>query len=65
MKRYDALNAQVLQQRNGAPIRIDIQGRDHLQSQRPDVMLEAATTSFQLHLQVPFEQAADYYNAPR
>jgi hypothetical protein len=26
-------------------------------------MLEAATTSFQLHLQVPFEQAGRYYNA--
>jgi gamma-glutamyl:cysteine ligase YbdK (ATP-grasp superfamily) len=63
MKRYDALNAQILQQRDGAPIRIDIQGLDHLRTQRPDVMLEAATTSFQLHLQVPFEQAARYYNA--
>jgi hypothetical protein len=63
MKRYGALNAQVLQQRAGAPIRIDIQGRDHLQVQRPDVMLEAATTSFQLHLQVPFERAAGYFNA--
>ncbi|HWR76798.1 MAG TPA: glutamate--cysteine ligase [Thiobacillus sp.] len=63
MKRYGALNEQVLQQRNGAPIRIDIQGQDHLQTHRPDVMLEAATTSFQLHLQVPFKQAAHYYNA--
>jgi hypothetical protein len=63
MKRYGALNAQVLQQRKGAPIRIDIQGLDHLQTQRPDVMLEAATTSFQLHFQVPFNQAARYYNA--
>jgi len=63
MKRYDVLNAQVLQQRNGAPIHIDIQGRDHLQTNRPDVMLEAATTSMQLHLQVPFNQAARYYNA--
>ena len=63
MKRYDALNAQVLQQRNGEPIHIDIKGRDHLQSRRPDVMLEAATTSFQLHLQVPFEQATGYFNA--
>jgi len=63
MKRYDALNAQVLQQRKGAPIRIDIQGPDHLQTERPDVMLEAATTSFQLHLQVPFHRAARYYNA--
>lgn len=63
MKRYDALNAQILKQRNGAPIHIDIQGQDHLRTHRPDVMLEAATTSFQLHLQVPFDQAARYYNA--
>ena len=63
MKRYDALNAQVLQQRKGEPIHIDIQGRDHLQVQRLDVMLEAATTSFQLHLQVPFKQATNYFNA--
>ncbi|OGU22068.1 MAG: glutamate--cysteine ligase [Hydrogenophilales bacterium RIFOXYD1_FULL_62_11] len=63
MNRFDVLNAQVLQQRDGAPIRIDIEGADHLQLSRRDVMLEAATTSFQLHLQVPFEQAARYYNA--
>ncbi len=63
MKRYDALNSQVLRQRNGEPIHIDIQGQDHLQARHPDVMLEAATTSFQLHLQVPFEQAAHYFNA--
>ena len=63
MKRYAALNAQVLGQRKGAPIRIDIEGRDPLRTQRPDVMLEAATTSFQLHLQVPFDHAAGYFNA--
>ncbi|MDP1925648.1 MAG: glutamate--cysteine ligase [Thiobacillus sp.] len=63
MNRFDVLNAQVLQQRGGAPIRIDIEGADHLQLSRRDVMLEAATTSFQLHLQVPFEQAGRYYNA--
>jgi hypothetical protein len=63
MKRYDVLNAQVLQQRDGAPIRIDIEGEDHLRLSRPDVMLEAATTSFQLHLQVPFALAGRYYNA--
>lgn len=63
MKRFDVLNAQVLQQRGGAPIRIDIEGADQLHLRRPDVMLEAATTSFQLHLQVPFAQAARYYNA--
>jgi hypothetical protein len=63
MNRFDVLNAQVLQQRNGAPIRIDIEGCDHLVLSRPDVMLEAATTSFQLHLQVPFDRAGRYYNA--
>jgi hypothetical protein len=63
MNRFDVLNAQVLQQRDGAPIRIDIEGEDQLHLRRPDVMLEAATTSFQLHLQVPFKQAGRYYNA--
>jgi len=63
MNRFDVLNAQVLQQRDGAPIRIDIEGVDQLHLIRPDVMLEAATTSFQLHLQVPFEPAGRYYNA--
>ncbi len=63
MNRFDVLNAQVLQQRDGAPIRIDIEGADQLHLLRPDVMLEAATTSFQLHLQVPFARAGRYYNA--
>lgn len=63
LKRFDVLNAQVLQQRDGAPIRIDIEGVDQLHLSRPDVMLEAATTSFQLHLQVPFQRAGRYYNA--
>lgn len=63
MKRFDVLNAQVLQQRGGRPIRIDITGADQLQLSQPNVMLEAATTSFQLHLQVPFALAARYYNA--
>jgi gamma-glutamyl:cysteine ligase YbdK (ATP-grasp superfamily) len=63
LNRFDVLNAQVLQQRGGAPIRIDIAGEDHLQLSRFDVMLEAATTSFQLHLQVPYAAAGRYYNA--
>lgn len=63
MKRFYALNAQVLQQRGGTPIHVDIEGTDQLHLSRPDVMLEAATTSFQLHLQVPFERAGRYYNA--
>nr|MCU0812651.1 glutamate--cysteine ligase [Thiobacillaceae bacterium] len=38
LNRYDVLNAQVLQQRKGAPIRIDIAGDDHLLLERQDVM---------------------------
>lgn len=63
MKRFDVLNAQVLLQRDGAPIEIDIAGEDVLSLRHHDVMLEAATTSFQLHLQVPFDAAVRYHNA--
>lgn len=63
MKRYRVLNEQVLKQRQGAPLHIHIQGEEILECYLPDVMLEAATTSFQIHLQVPFARAARYYNA--
>lgn len=63
VKRYRALNEQILKLRRGLPIRLDISGRDHLQSSHYDVMLEAAATSFQIHLQVKPEHAVRYYNA--
>lgn len=53
MNRFDVLNAQVLQQRNGAPIRIDIAGEDHLQLSRVDVMLEAAPPHFSFICRCP------------
>jgi len=61
--RFRALNEQVLRLRQGAPIRVDIEGRERLKTEHFDVMLEAASTSFQLHLQVPFSAAIRYYNA--
>jgi hypothetical protein len=61
--RYVALNAQVLRQRGGKPISIHIEGPDRLRTECPDVMLEAATTSFQMHLQVPEPLSGRYYNA--
>jgi hypothetical protein len=63
MKRYVALNEQVLKRRAGRPLHVFIEGKDRLDIAHGDVMLEAATTSLQIHLQVPAERAARYYNA--
>lgn len=63
LNRYYALNDQVLKLRGGRPVRLDIAGRDHLVLSHADVMLEAATTSFQVHLQAPAEDAVRYFNA--
>lgn len=62
MNRYRALNEQILQTR-GKPIHLDITGHEHLKIEHHDVMLEAATTSFQLHLQCPPALAHHFYNA--
>ncbi len=63
LKRYRALNEQVLRLREGRPLELDINGREHLRTQQQSVMLEAATTSFQLHLKVHPDMAARAYNA--
>lgn len=63
MKRYKVLNQAVQRGREGVPIHIHIEGAEPLELLRPDVMLEAATTSFQVHLQVPYAQAGRHYNA--
>ncbi len=63
MERYRALNEQVLAQRGGRPLQLDILGQDHLKTEHLDVMLESATTSFQIHLKVSQRQAARAYNA--
>lgn len=63
MERYRALNEQVMRLRQGKPINLDIQGVNHLRTEHRDVMLEAATTSFQIHLQVDQQRAVRYYNA--
>ena len=63
VKRFRALNEQVLRLRNGRPMEIDIQGSETLRMSHDDVMFESAATSFQLHFQVGINQAARYYNA--
>lgn len=62
-RRYRALNERILKLRNRMPIVLDIQGREHLHTEHMDVMLEAATTSFQIHLQLPQGQSVRAYNA--
>jgi hypothetical protein len=63
LKRYRALNEQVLRLREGKPLELDISGREHLSIVNNSVMLEAATTSFQLHLKVHPDNARRAYNA--
>ncbi len=63
LNRYQALNAEILRQRGGRPLVLDIHGHDRLRAEHGDVMLESATTSFQIHLQVPPALALRAYNA--
>jgi len=63
LRRYAALNEQILKRRGGRPIEIDIAGEESLRTRHDDVMLEAAATSFQVHLQVPIDEVVRFYNA--
>jgi gamma-glutamyl:cysteine ligase YbdK (ATP-grasp superfamily) len=63
LKRYRALNEQVLRLREGKPLELDIHGHEHLHVLHHDVMLESAATSLQLHLKVGARDAVRYYNA--
>jgi hypothetical protein len=62
LKRYRALNEQILHLRRGRPLRLEIQGKDRLRLEQEDVMMESAATSFQIHLKVTPEEAARVYN---
>lgn len=62
LNRYRALNEQVFRLRQGMPVELEIDGRVPLRMQHDDVMLESATTSFQIHLQANPIQSARYYN---
>ena len=63
MKRYAALNRQILNSRQGQALQLDIQGKDHLKLLHNDVMLEAAATSYQIHFKTPLQAAKSAYNA--
>jgi hypothetical protein len=63
LRRYVALNEQISRLRAGRPVQVEIDGDEPLRISHADVMLEAATTSFQVHLQVPADAALRFYNA--
>lgn len=62
LKRYVALNRQVIRLRQGKPLELKIEGKDFLNIKHHDVMLEAVATSLQIHCQVNVENAVRYYN---
>ncbi len=63
VKRYRALNEQVLRLRRGQPLELDIDGPEPLRLSHGDVMMESAATSFQIHLQIDVAEAVRFYNA--
>ena len=63
MERYRALNREVVRMRKGKPLVFDINGEEHLRVTHRDVMLESATTSFQIHTQLNPQQTVRAYNA--
>ena len=62
-QRYRAINDQILLRRQGQPMELAIHGVESLSLTQANVMLEAAATSFQTHLQVTVDQAAAFFNA--
>ncbi len=63
LHRYRAMNNEILHARHGHGIKINIEGHDALHTNLHSVMLEAATTSFQVHFQINAKSAHHYYNA--
>ena len=62
LSRYRLLDQRVMQMR-GRPVHLDIQGQDHLEVDKHDVMLEALGTSLQIHYQLPLDDTPAAYHA--
>jgi gamma-glutamyl:cysteine ligase YbdK (ATP-grasp superfamily) len=60
--RYNQLSHQLIKMR-GQPVHLELNGDEELVIEKNDVMLEALGTSLQIHMQVPFDEVADTYNA--
>ena len=62
MHRYTLVSQRMRELRH-EPVKILFHGEDEISLQKDDVMLEALGTSLQIHLQVPFDDAVEYYHA--
>ncbi|MGD2133448.1 MAG: glutamate-cysteine ligase family protein [Maricaulaceae bacterium] len=61
--RYHALSQQIMQLRGDKPLHIEIDGEDHFELKCDHIMLEAACTSIQTHIQLNQDDAARTINA--
>ena len=62
-RRYALLNERLFELRNGKPLNIEIAGRERIELAQDHLMMEAACTSFQIHLGMTPENSARRYNA--
>ena len=63
MLRYKSLNDRIMALRDGKKLQVNIEGDEFLSLEHHDVMLEAAATSFQIHLQCYSNTAVRDFNA--
>ncbi len=63
MVRYQTLNDRIMALRDGKPLELRVDGDSELCITHHDVMLEAAATSFQIHLQCKPERSVRDFNA--
>ena len=62
MHRYTLVSQRMKELRH-EPIKVLFHGEDEVSLQKDDVMLEALGTSLQVHFQIPFDEAVEYYHA--
>ncbi len=62
MHRYTLVSQRIKELRHES-VKILFHGEDEVSLQKDDVMFEALGTSLQIHLQIPFDQAVQYYHA--
>ena len=63
LPRYTHLENTLNILRNHHPYHIHIRGKDELKLKSTGIAINGLTSSFQIHMQIPFKQAKRYYNA--